>query len=66
MNRLFIAGCGYTGSIVSRMASDKGWHVTCHLREQEKSLKLSSDGFDTVIFQLDSIDGIPEIGRAHV
>lgn len=61
MISLFIAGCGYVGSVVAMLAADKGWKVTCHLRDQEKALPFEAKGLATVIFPLDSIEEIPPL-----
>lgn len=59
MKQLFIAGCGYTGSLVAKEASDEGWQVICHLREQSKADLLAAAGFETVVCGMDDQADIP-------
>lgn len=61
MNRLFIAGCGYSGSAVAREARNEGWLVTCHLRDKARGESLAEEGFDTVVFGIDGVDSIPAL-----
>ncbi len=43
MQQLFIAGCGYTGSLVATQALAQGWSVAVHLRIR-KCCSLAMDG----------------------
>lgn len=60
MNRLFIAGCGYTGTVVARLALEKGWSVTLHLRDQAK-VPAALTGVETCFCDMDHPEDIPAL-----
>lgn len=59
MNQVFIAGCGYIGERVARLAREAGSRVTCMTRSAERRDQLISLGFDTIIAPLDDATQIP-------
>ncbi|MSN26069.1 MAG: NAD(P)H-binding protein [Geobacter sp.] len=64
MNKIFIAGCGYVGSRIARLARDSGSDVTCMIRSQETASKLSIDGFSTISCSLDNPAELPSLNTA--
>lgn len=64
MKDLFIAGCGYTGSLVAEQAVRLGWRVTCQLREQAKAEPLTAQGCATVVCSMDHLEEIPPLPLA--
>jgi nucleoside-diphosphate-sugar epimerase len=61
MNNIFIAGCGYIGERVARLAREGGCRVTCTTRSAERAAHLESGGFETLIASFDDIDAIPSM-----
>ncbi len=61
MQKLFIAGCGYTGTLVARQALEQGWSVTVHLRDQEKAAPLAKAGAKTCLCSMDQLEEIPTL-----
>lgn len=61
MHQLFIAGCGYTGTRVARQAQAQGWHVTAHLRDQDKAAALQATGVATICCSMDDPADIPTL-----
>jgi nucleoside-diphosphate-sugar epimerase len=61
MSEVFIAGCGYIGERIARLYRDKGAVVTCMVRSRERSDRLESEGFGTIVRTLDNQDALPEI-----
>jgi len=61
MQKLFIAGCGYTGSLVAQLALSQGWSVTVHLRDEEKASRLAESGATTVLCGMDLLEEIPPL-----
>ena len=59
MQNLFIAGCGYTGTLVAQLGLEQGWSVTVHLRDKEKAAALSEAGAQTFLCTMDTLDDIP-------
>jgi nucleoside-diphosphate-sugar epimerase len=59
MKRVFIAGCGYIGERVARLARETGAEVTCMVRSPEHGERLASEGFGVVICALDDSACIP-------
>ncbi|QEM66845.1 SDR family oxidoreductase [Geobacter sp. FeAm09] len=59
MKSMFIAGCGYIGRRVARLARDAGYEPTCLVRSAEHGAALEQTGFGTVIAALDDPAGIP-------
>lgn len=59
MQKLFIAGCGYTGSLVAQQALAQGWSVAVHLRDEEKAAALSRAGAETCLCSMDDLEEIP-------
>lgn len=53
MKRMLIAGCGYIGGRVARIARDSGVDVTCMVRSAEHGAALTADGFTTVVSGFD-------------
>lgn len=61
MQKLFIAGCGYTGSLVAHQALAQGWSVTVHLRDEEKAAALTRAGAEACLCSMDERDDIPRL-----
>lgn len=61
MKKIFIAGCGYIGRRVARLASESGYEVTCLVRSAEHGAALEQTGFRTVVASLDDPAGIPPL-----
>jgi nucleoside-diphosphate-sugar epimerase len=59
MKRVFIAGCGYIGERVARLARDEGSRVTCMTRSAERAAHLESEGFETITATLDDPGAVP-------
>lgn len=59
MQKLFIAGCGYTGSRVARLALELGWDVTVQLRDEHRAAALSGQGCTSCICSMDTLDELP-------
>jgi nucleoside-diphosphate-sugar epimerase len=59
MQNLFIAGCGYTGSLVAGLAIKQGWSVAVHLRDEGKTGALAEAGIETCLCSMDSLADIP-------
>jgi len=68
MKRIFIAGCGYIGRRVARLARDTGYETTCLVRSAEHGEALEEAGFGTTAVSLDDPAGIrlPEIAGGVV
>lgn len=61
MNRVFIAGCGYIGERVARLARAAGAQVTCLVRSAERKALLEKENFETVACALDDPAAIPAL-----
>lgn len=61
MQQLFIAGCGYTGSLVATQALAQGWSVAVHLRDQAKAAALAKAGAEVCLCSMDERDDIPRL-----
>lgn len=59
--QLFIAGCGYTGARVARLAEQAGWSVTVHLRDREKAAAFRDDGMAVCSCGMDDLEEIPRL-----
>lgn len=59
MPELFIAGCGYTGSLVARRALELGWSVSAQLRDQQKAGQLVAAGATCVLCSMDTLHELP-------
>jgi nucleoside-diphosphate-sugar epimerase len=59
MQNLFIAGCGYSCTLVARLALKRGWSVTVHLRDAEKASIVSDAGAKTFLCSMDTLEDIP-------
>jgi len=64
MKTVFIAGCGYIGERVARLARQAGMEVTCMVRNPENGSRLAGEGFETVIAALDDPGAIPALDVA--
>lgn len=64
MERVFIAGCGYIGGRVARLARKAGAEVTCMVRSAEHAAQLATEGLRTVACSLDGASEIPLAGVA--
>jgi nucleoside-diphosphate-sugar epimerase len=53
MQHIVIAGCGYTGSRVARLWSERGAEVTCLVRSPDKCAELARDGYAVCAVTLD-------------
>jgi len=66
MQKLFIAGCGYTGTLVARLALDQDRSVALQLRDQEKGAILAEAGAEICLCSVDGLEDIvplPVAGR---
>ena len=61
MKSIFIAGCGYIGRRVARLAGDAGYETTCLVRSEEHGGELEQLGFGTIVATLDDPAGIPKL-----
>jgi nucleoside-diphosphate-sugar epimerase len=59
MKNIFIAGCGYIGRRVARLAGESGYEPTCLVRSEEHGGELKQLGYGTIAATLDNPDGIP-------
>jgi len=59
MQKLFIAGCGYTGTLVANQALAQGWSVAVHLRDEEKAAALAKAGAEICLCSMDDLEEIP-------
>lgn len=59
MQKLFIAGCGYTGTLVAQQALKRGWNVAVHLRDEEKAAALAKAGAEVCFCSMDDLEDIP-------
>jgi len=59
MKNIFIAGCGYVGGRIARLARNSGSDVTCMVRSPEAASKLSADGVGTISCSLDNPAELP-------
>jgi nucleoside-diphosphate-sugar epimerase len=59
MQRIVIAGCGYIGSRIARLWSDRGAEVTCLVRSAEKAQEYESQGFRALTASFDELGAIP-------
>jgi len=59
MKSMFIAGCGYIGRRVARLAGASGYGVTCLVRSKEHGRELEQAGYDTIVATLDDPAGMP-------
>lgn len=64
MQKLFIAGCGYTGSLVAQQALALGWDVTAHLRDEGKAELLTKAGAKSILCSMDELEEIPVLPLA--
>ncbi|SKA16507.1 Nucleoside-diphosphate-sugar epimerase [Trichlorobacter thiogenes] len=65
MQKLFIAGCGYTGTLVAHQALAQGWSVAVHLRDEEKAAALARAGAETCLCSMDDLEEIPPLPLAR-
>ena len=61
MDQVFIAGCGYIGERVARLARKAGANVACMTRSVERGVHLTTEGFETIVRTLDDITEIPAL-----
>ena len=64
MQKLFIAGCGYTGTLVAKQALLLGWSVAAHLRDEQKAEALAKSGIETCLCSMDDPEDIPLLPAA--
>ena len=64
MKSMFIAGCGYIGRRVARLAGASGYGVTCLVRSKEHGRELEQSGYDTIVASLDDPAGMPLLKNA--
>jgi nucleoside-diphosphate-sugar epimerase len=64
MKSIFIAGCGYIGRRVARLAGASGFKTTCLVRSTERGGELEQLGFRTIVASLDDPAGIPMLEAA--
>lgn len=60
MKSIFIAGCGYIGRRVARLAGASGYETTCLVRSAEHGSELERLGFKTIVATLDDPAGMPQ------
>lgn len=58
MQRIIIAGCGYTGSRIARLWREQGADVTCLVRTPQKALDYQALGFRASAASFDDRDSI--------
>jgi len=59
--KVFIAGCGYIGERVGRLAREDGAEVACMARSNEHGEQLTAGGYETVACALDDPARIPAL-----
>lgn len=59
MQRLFIAGCGYTGERVAAAAAEKGWRVAVQVRDEGRAARLRDTGLSVTCCAVDQLDEVP-------
>lgn len=59
MDKVFIAGCGYIGERVARLARESGAQVTCMTRSADRGSLLEGEGFTTIVCSCDDRARIP-------
>jgi len=59
MKSIFIAGCGYIGRRVARLALESGYATTCLVRSAERGNELEQSGYKTIVATLDDPGAIP-------
>lgn len=64
VQKVFIAGCGYIGERVGRLARQSGAEVTCMARSREHGEQLAVEGYKSVVCTLDDPTGIPALNVA--
>lgn len=64
MKQMFIAGCGYIGQRVARLAHGGGYGVTCLVRSADHGRELTAKGFASIVCALDDQQGIPGLDLA--
>jgi nucleoside-diphosphate-sugar epimerase len=64
VKHIFIAGCGYIGTRVARLAQEAGNEATCMVRSPQHGEQLSGEGFATIVCTLDAPAGIPPLTTA--
>ncbi|HEY3308809.1 MAG TPA: SDR family oxidoreductase [Desulfuromonadaceae bacterium] len=55
MKKVFIAGCGYIGGRIARLAHEEGLAVNCMVRSTDHAERLKALGFSTVSCALDNL-----------
>lgn len=61
MQKIFIAGCGYTGKRIALLYQESGAEVTCMVRSPGHSSLLQESGFSTMMASLDNSSDIPQL-----
>lgn len=64
MKRMFIAGCGYIGRRVARLAREGGYGMTCLVRSADHGSEVEAEGFAGVVCTLDDLKAIPTLDVA--
>lgn len=64
MKSVFIAGCGYIGERVARLARAADAEVTCMTRSPERGTRLAEENLETVVCALDEPGDIPVLDVA--
>lgn len=59
MEKVFIAGCGYIGERVARLARAEGARVNCLVRSAEHAERLRREQLTTLVGSLDDRDALP-------
>ncbi|CAH2032306.1 SDR family oxidoreductase [Trichlorobacter ammonificans] len=61
MQRLFIAGCGYTGERVATTVLARGWEVIVQVRDEEKAARLRQRGLSVICCAMDRLEEVPSL-----
>ena len=64
MKSIFIAGCGYIGRRVARLAGASGYEATCLVRSEAHGGELELAGYRTIVATLDDPAGMPKLEHA--
>lgn len=61
--RVLVAGCGFTGLIVSRLLHEKGWEVVGITGSPDTAKVLANEPFDVFGIDINDRDGLTSLGR---
>lgn len=60
--RVLVAGCGFTGLVVSRLLHEQGWEVVGLTERPDSARGLASEPFDVVAVDINDRDTLSELG----